>query len=649
MTEDEKLDMLAGDDLLGALKSADDSQFRDGTLSGVPRLGIPELHLVGAGSMGVHQGASTALASGLSLAATFDTGAAARAAGVAADEAEHRDNDIMLAPAVDILRAPRAGRAFEAYGEDPLLSSRLGVSWIKTVQAAGLIAEVKHFPANNQETNRYTVNAVISQRALREIYLPPFEAAVREAKAGTVMCGYNLVNGQPSCSNAALLDGILRREWGFQGPVVSDWSMAVKNTAESVKAGLNLEMPVGVFYTSFPLRSAISDNKITWADIDQLLRSTLRTMFAFGVFDHAPRTNNNSIDFTAHAKVSQQLSEQGITLLKNQKNVLPLKRTKIAVIGQPAATFRTAVGSAYVKPISTVTSLQGITARAGSGNVTYSNGVNLTAAAKAARSAKVAIVFAADARKEDADLACLSLQCGDKNLGNQDKLISTVAAANPNTIVVLQTGGPVLTPWAGKVKGIVEAWYPGGQGGTALARVLFGDVDPGGRLPVSFPAKETDPPTAVGAMQYPGVNGTVRYSEGVFVGYRYYDAKKITPLFPFGYGLSYTTFKLSKPTASRNRVQVTVTNTGKRRGYAVPQLYLGLPGTKAVPQPPKQLKGFTKIAINPGQSIRVSFPLDTRAFSYWDEKTSSWKVTQGCTKVMIGTSSRNIALTTTLC
>ncbi|WP_034488454.1 beta-glucosidase family protein [Actinomadura oligospora] len=650
LTGEEKKALLAGDDLVGPLRAADDPKYRAGTVHGVPRLGIPELYLVDAGSMGVKQGPNTALASGLSLAATFDPQAVRQAGALVADEAVHHGNDVVLGPAVDLMRTARSGRAFEAYGEDPLLTSRMGASWIGSVQARGLIAQVKHFPANNQEANRYSVNAVVSERALREVYLPPFEAAVREAKVGSVMCGYNLVNGLPSCSNTPLLDGVLRKQWGFTGFVVSDWMRGVKSTDGSMKAGLDLEMPVGVQYSPPALGSALENGKITWTDVDARLRARFRTLFAFGVFDRARPVNDGRIDYTAHGRTAQQLSEQGITLLKNTSGVLPLKAgTKIAVIGKPAAQVRSAVGSAYVKPVSSITPLKALTTRAVAKNVTYRDGTDVAAAVKAARAAKAAVVFVADARAEDADVTCLTLRCGDGKLGDQDALVTAVAKANPNTVVVMQTGGPVLTPWAGKVRGIVESWYAGGPGGTAIARVLFGDVDPGGRLPVTFPAAEKQAPASGNASQYPGVGDTVRYSEELLVGYRHYDAKGYVPAFPFGYGLSYTSFKFTSLKVSRTGVSVTVTNTGRRRGYAVPQLYLGLPSSKAVPEPAWQLRGFSKVALAPGASARVTFPLDARALSYWNTSSHSWQRAKGCAKVMVGSSSRSVALTGSLC
>ncbi len=339
----------------------------------------------------------------------------------------------------------------------------MGVSWIRSVQRAGLMAQVKHFPANNQEADRYSIDAIISQRTLREIYLAPFEAAVVDGGAATVMCGYNLVNGSPSCSGSALLDGVLRGQWGFEGFVVSDWATAVKNTEGSTKAGLDLEMPIGAFYTPPLLRAALNGGKIGWADIDRSLTRRFRTLFAYGMFDRPKRPADGKTNYTAHAATSEKLAEQGITLLRNTKGVLPIKTgTKVAVIGKAADQFRSGTGSMYVKPVSTVTPRQGITTRGGARAVTYHDGANLAAAAKTARAAKVAVVVVADARAEAADIPCLTLRCAatsDRTLGDQDKLIETVAKANPNTIVVMQTGGPVLTPWASKVRGIVQAWY----------------------------------------------------------------------------------------------------------------------------------------------------------------------------------------------
>jgi beta-glucosidase len=321
----------------------------------------------------------------------------------------------------------------------------------------------------------------------------------------------------------------------------------------------------------------------------------------------------------------------------------------IAVIGKVASSFITGGGSSTVTPYASVTPLQGIADRAGSNvHVAYDDGSNPSTAVALAKRSDVAIVVAANYETEGADLNCLSLECPNA-YGNQDGLIEQVAAANPNTIVVLETGGPVLTPWRDRVKGLLEAWYPGEQGGAAIARVLFGDVNPSGHLPVTFPQSESDAPTAGDPTSYPGVANVEFYKEGVFVGYRWYDAHHLAPAFPFGFGLSYTSFgygglRVSPDAGGGALITATVTNSGSRAGGALPQLYLGLPSLAGVPQPPAQLKGFAKVSLRPGQSARVSFPIDARALSYWDAGAGAWRVAPGCYRVMVGSSSRDLPL-----
>jgi beta-glucosidase len=636
MTLDEKLGLMAGDDAIGAATASYDESAHVGTVNGVPRLGIPAVHLTD-GPAGVRQGKSTALPAPMALGASFDVQAARRYGALAGDEAKRKGNDVIFGPAVDIMRTPLTGRSFETYGEDPYLAARLGVGWIGGAQEQGVLASVKHFPAYHQETNRFTVNAEVPPRALREIYLPPFEAAIREAHAGTLMCAYNKVNGDPSCGSEAMLDQILRGEWGFDGAVVSDYVFGAKDTAGSANAGLDQELPTGLFYSPLSLRLAMTLGQVSRATVDDRVRAILRTMFGGGVFDRAPYPNApDSIDVTGHTRAAADFAEDGITLLKND-GVLPLRAPRsIAVIGSAADEYVSGGGSSQVPARLPVSPRDGITRRAGAGvTVTYDSGRIPALAAETARRADVAIVVAADARAESSDQSCLTLNCGDPKRGDQDGLIRAVAAANPRTVVVLETGGPVLTPWADQVKGIVEAWYPGEQGGTALARVLFGDVDPGGRLPVTFPVRADDAPTAGHPEQYPGVAGTAHYSEGVLVGYRHYDAKGIAPRFGFGTGLSYTTFASSDLVVRPDSVEVTVTNTGARRGIAVPQLYLGLADAPGALQPPWQLRGFTKITLDSGRSTRVRFAVTERDVSYWDAAAGRWRVTPGPYRVRI--------------
>lgn len=645
LTLDEKLGLMAGDDVLGALRTSLSPTAHEGTVNGVPRLGVPTVLMAGGGPAGIKQGPGTALPAPISLGASFDVAAAARHGRVVGDEARRRGNDVALGPALDIVRTPLAGRSFEVYGEDPYLTAGLGASWIRSVQSQGVMASVKHFPANNQEHQRYTIDAVVPQRALREIYLPAFEAAVREGRAATVMCAYNLVNGRPSCGSRPLLTQILRREWGFAGTVISDWVMATKDTAGSVNAGLNVEMSVGVHYSPAALRRALGGGGISRAAIDLRVHEYLRTLFAHGVFDRRRYPNApEGIDEAAHDREARRLAEDGITLLKND-GVLPLRGPKsIALIGSAADEYVSGGGSSQVPPRAPVTVRQGVTARAGQGTtVTYRDGRNPASAAEAARDAEVAIVVVADSRGEGDDVSCMTLRCAAPGRGDQDALIRAVSAANPRTVVVMQTGAPVLTPWAGDVAALVEAWYPGQQGGHAVARMLYGDVDPGGRLPVTFPVAERDTPTGTDRRRYPGVNGKVHYSEGIFVGYRHYDARGIAPRFPFGHGLSYTTFAYRDLVVRPRSVTVTVVNTGGRTGVAVPQLYLGLRGTTGVSQPPRRLGGFAKLTLAPGAARRVTFRLDDRSSSYWDEKAGRWRKAPGC-RVMVGSSSRSLPL-----
>ncbi|NKZ06215.1 beta-glucosidase family protein [Actinomadura latina] len=649
LTGDEKIALLASDDPFGGPLGGFFEDAHADTNHGIERLGIPPVYMSD-GPAGVRQGKATALPAPIALAAGFDPAAAGLYGGTVAWEARHRGNDLVFGPTVDVLRTPRNGRTFEGFGEDPYLSATLGVPWIKGAQAQGVMTSVKHMAVYTQEQDRLSLAMKVDPRTLREIYLPPFEAAVKEAGAATVMCGFGKLNGRWACQDDAVLNKILRSEWGFKGFVPSDHT-AVQDTVAAANGGLDMELPLGMKYNAFLLKMAVAQQKVTQATVDGHVRNILRTMFAFGVFDRQAYPNDLSrIDRAASQTAARRIEEAGITLLKND-GALPLKAPKsIALIGRAAQESPSGFGSAKVVPFTAVSAQDGIARRAGAGTaISYTNGDDRGAAANAARNADVAIVFATDSQGEFFDKSCLTLQCGEPLRGDQDGLISEVAKANPNTIVVLNTGGPVLTPWAGRVKGIVEAWYPGQEAGSALARVLYGDVDPGGRLPVTFPVAENDAPASGNAAQYPGVDKTITLSEGVMVGYRHYDAKGIAPQFPFGHGLSYTTFSYSGLKASTKAVQVTVTNTGQRAGVAVPQLYIGMPSPGVdVPQPPKQLKGYTKVTLAPGQSTTVTFPLSSRSFAYWNEEAKAWKVADGCYKVMVGASSRKIAQTGTL-
>src|SRR6185503_10476811 len=390
------------------------------------------------------------------------------------------------APTINIARTPLGGRTFETYGEDPFLMARLGVGLIEGLQAQGVVASVKHYAANNQETNRTTVNADVDERTLREIYLPHFEAAVKEARAGSVLLSYNRTNGEYMAENAALVNGVLKREWGFDGFTLSD-AWGAHSTIGSANHGLDVELSEE-YYAPPLLSAAVLSGQVSEATIDEHVLRLLRVMFRFGMFDRPEFPRDGPIDVDAHGAVAREAAERGAVLLKNRGGLLPLdagRLKSIAVIGPDADAYKYGGLSAAVDAFYTVTPRQGIERRAGDGvEVRYARGDNRIEAAEVARSSDVAIVVASDSlfTNEGLDKPCLSLQCPPEK-GDEDGLIDTVAAANPDTVVVLETGTPVLMPWVDRVRAVLEAWYPGEEGGTAIARVLFGDVDPAGRLP----------------------------------------------------------------------------------------------------------------------------------------------------------------------
>jgi len=397
------------------------------------------------------------------------------------------------------------------------------------------------------------------------------------------------------------------------------------------------------------VKAALASGQASSSEVDDHVRRILRTLFAYGFFDRAAYRNDDSqIDKPAHAQTAERIEESAVTLLEN-RGVLPLDPSRVksvALIGPDADGFKTGGGSGDVTPFSYTTPRQALEQRGV--KVSYDDGSNPSRAAALAKSADATIVFASDYQTEGVDRRCLTLECPNSH-GNQDALIEQVAAANPRTIAVLETGGPVLTPWRDKVGALLEAWYPGEQGGTAIARVLFGDANPAGRLPVTFPQQEGDIPTAGDPEKYPGVAENVTYKEGVLVGYRWYDAKGIVPAFPFGFGLSYTSFDYRNLAVSPTSVSFDVKNVGARAGSDVPQLYLGLPQpAPGVVEPPKELKGFKRVTLAAGATQRVTLPISTRDLSYWNTAASDWRVAPGCVAVMVGHSSRDIALRATL-
>lgn len=682
MTQDEKITLVGG-------QGRDAAPHTGGTYA-IARLGLREIYFSD-GPAGVRQGTATAMPIPMALAATFSPSLARSYGAVVADEAKKKGNDVVYAPTVNIMRTPQNGRTYEGYGEDPYVVARTGVEWIKGAQSTGIIANIKHYAANNQEGfggvppitsvdgGRMLVNVNVSYRALHETYLPQFEAAVKQGDVGTVMCSYNRVKSSYACQNELLLQKILRQQWGFKGFVLSDYG-ASKDTVKDMNRGLDFVPFQGVTDQSYSpelIRLALASGAVTIATLNEHVRLILRTFFAFGVFDRRAYANDASkIDKPAHRKVAQSVEERAITLLKNN-GILPLKKSvdKIAVIGPYADRFVTGGGSGTVNAANPVTALKGISKRAGKKvEVTYADGSNVPEAAVLASEADVAIVVVGDVQTEGQDKDCVGLNCSADfvnsngvlflqgssclqescplNGEDQDGLIEFVAALQPNTVVVLETGGPVLTPWRDNVAAVLEAWYPGQAGGTAIARVLFGDTDPGGRLPATFPASADQIPTAGDPRRYPGVAEEVFYTEGLKVGYKWYDAKGFKPAYEFGAGLSYTTFRYGRLRVKRERgrgdpnvvatATMRVTNTGRRAGIAVPQLYVSKPDRKGLRQVPRQLVGYASTRIGAGRSVKVSFPLNQRTFASWAGNEGGWRTVPGCYTLGAGASSRTL-------
>lgn len=636
MTLDEKISQLHG--------IQNDTAYR--IVPGIPRLGIPPLLVcngpAGFGPAGPgHQGKATALPAPISLAATWDPHAAYIYGKVAGSEAVLYGNNFLESPDVNIARTPHNGRTFESFGEDPFLTSQMGVGEIEGIQSCGIIANVKHYVANSQETDRFRIDEIIGERTLREIYLPAFRAAVLQGHVGSVMAAYDKVNGTFCSENNFLLTDVLRKEWKFKGFITSDFG-AVHSTVPAARGGLDVEMPTGIYFGK-ALKRAVKEAEIPVSVLNEKLVRRYSTMMRFGVWRELPK---GAIPVRKDADIALKIGEEGVVLLKNQNHLLPLNAHKIhsiAIIGPFAEHAMTGGGgSSHVDPILTVSPKEGIKKIAGSNvSVLVNDGTDIAQALAIAKKADVTILMLGDRQTEGRDHP-ISLG------GNQDKLAEAVLKANPHAIVVLKTGGPILMPWIAKASAVVEAWYPGEEDGNIVAAVLFGVVNPSGKLPITFPKKNSDLPTQT-VEQYPGVNDTVHYSEGIFVGYRWYDAKHIEPLFPFGYGLSYTTFayknlKVSKPDHNTVTVEFTVKNTGKRAGTEVAQLYLGMPSTTKVPQPPLQLKGFKRVYLAPGQSAHINITINAHDLSYWNITSHSWQIMPGTYKVYAAESSQDIQL-----
>ena len=791
MTLEEKADMLSGTGM--------DEGFDTRPL---PRLGIPMMKMTD-GPLGVRRGKSTAFPAGVALAATWNPELAAEMGKAIAREAKGKDLNVVLGPCVNIHRIPMGGRNFESFGEDPFLASKIAAGYVRGMQSENVIATVKHFAVNNQETERGTINANADERTLREIYLPAFKAAVKEGGVWAVMGAYNRLNGPYCCANPWLLRTVLKEEWGFKGIVMSDWG-AVHDVDSTLNGGLDLEMPGGDFLTKGNVLKAVKEGRADQKTVDDQIRRMLRAMLSMGLFD-TTKAVNAGVDTLAHRKLALKIAQESAVLLKNTDGLLPLNKAgikSIAVLGPNATAARTGGGgSSLVAAYDSISPLEGLrkklkdgveiryalgipggveltpvesaclappNAKAGEkgllgeyfnnekfqgkpalkridsqigfnwgdhspdpavhpdhfsvrwtgtlvpeksgfyylgtgsddGSRLYMNGsllvdnwgqhaieykyalvelkagrrypvridmyeaaggagmvlgwsyrsvkepVPLEEALDAARSSDAALVFVGSTERlesEGFDRRDLTLPPA------QVALIKAVAAVNPRTVVVLHSGAAVLmSDWLDLVPSLIEVWFPGQEAGDAVADLLFGDVNPSGKLPTTFLKRWEDCP-AYG--NFPGADGNVYYREGIFVGYRHYDTRNVEPLFPFGYGLSYTTFeygdlKITPEKAKEDRkvkVTLSVKNTGKTAGGETVQLYLN-DDQASVERPAKELKAFQKVSLQPGQKKTVTWILDKSALSFYDVGKKGWAAEPGKFNVLVGSSSRDIRL-----
>jgi beta-glucosidase len=688
MTLDEKIQLLHGTGMEGLSPIsplAVHSNGGAGYVVGIPRLGIPAIQMsdaaYGVRSSGENGRYSTALPSDIAGAASWDLDAAYEYGALIGRELRAQGYNMSLGGGVNLTREPRDGRTFEYMGEDPLLAGKMVASVMKGLQAQHVIGDIKHYALNDQESGRNAVNVNIDQRAARESDLLAFEIALQDADIAAVMCSYNRVNGDYACENRYLLTDVLKQDWHFKGFVVSDWG-ATHSAAKASAAGLDHEEPGWIFYDG-ELKRDVQSGKVPETELDDHVRRILRSMFATGVVDEPPR--KSVVDVMGGFEVAQKIAESAIVLLKNDGGQLPLDAAKvrsIAVIGPHADVgMISGGGSAQVDPPGgnaimppgqgdtkwqekiwfPTSPLRAIRAKIPTANVQFDSGADPASAAALAKNTDVALIFAYQWESEGMDLENLSLP------EHQDELIAKVAAANPHTVVVLETGGPVTMPWESEVTAIVEAWYAGSCGAEAVANILFGDVSPSGKLPITFPRSEEDlphptivqpPPESVPNPRKgetwkqiaPGLPPfQITYDEGVKVGYKWYDAENKPVLFPFGYGLSYTTYSYSNLRASAAEdptVSFTVTNSGNRAGAEIAEIYASLPA--AAGEPPKRLVGWSKVELNAGESKDVTVRVEQKLLSIFDVKKNGWQLIPGEYTFMVGGSSQDLPLKETI-
>jgi beta-glucosidase len=688
MTLDEKIQLLHGTGLAGlgpVSPLAVKSNGGAGYVKEIPRLGIPAIQMsdaaYGVRNSGENGRYSTALPNNLASAASWDLEGAYEYGALIARELRAQGYNMSLGGGVNLTREPRNGRTFEYLGEDPILAGKLVAAVMKAEKDGHVIGDIKHYAVNDQENGRNAVNVTIDERTMRETDLLAFEIGVRAGDIPAVMCSYNRVNGDFACENKYLLTDVLKKDWGFKGFVVSDWQ-AAHTVAKASAAGLDHEEPGEIFYGE-AFKKAVQSKQVPQSELDDHVHRIVRSMFASGVIDDPPV--KSVVDVAGGFEIAQKLAENSIVLLRNEQNQLPLNAANIksiAVIGAHSDVgMLSGGGSAQVDPPGgnaimppgkgnthwqdhiwfPTSPLKNIRAKAPGANVQFNAGTDPASATALAKNSDVAIVFAHQWESEGMDLETLALS------DHQDDLISAVAAANPHTIVVLENGSPVLMPWVTKVNAVVEAWYPGTRGAEALANILFGDVNPSAKLPITFPKSDADLPHPT--LVKPPIESTTRdgdddawkkiakglpafqlkYDEDLKVGYKWYDAEKKEVLFPFGYGLSYTTYSYSnfKVTPGKNvRVTFTVANTGTRAGSEIAQVYAALPASAG--EPPKRLVGWSKVKLNAGESKDVTVEIDSLYLSVFNAGKHAWELTPGDYTFMAGPSSQTLPLKDTV-
>ncbi|MGO4514304.1 beta-glucosidase [Terriglobus sp. 2YAB30_2] len=658
----------------------------DGT-DAIPRLGIPAIQMADS-SYGVTKGAamgrySTALPSNLGAASSWDPEMIFEYGSLIGRELRDQGYNMSLGGGVNLTREPRDGRTFEYQGEDPLLAGTLAGNFVRGIQSQHLIGDLKHFAVNDQESGRNSLNVNISKRAMRETDLRAFEIALRISDAGAVMCAYNRVNSDFACENSYLLTDVLKGDFRFRGFILADWG-GTHSTVKASHAGLDMEQPHNIFFGT-ALRKAAESGEVSQDEINEHVHRVLRSLFATGTFDDP--TRGQVPDVEGGYRIAQEIAEKSIVLLKNKNDVLPLSTdtSSVVLIGGHADVAVPSGGgsgqvdppggspvppppphdffSAGIRPAWMPSSpLHAIMAKMPSAKISYVSGDDLTAAAAAAKSADVAIVFAYQWESEAVDLPTLDLS------PDQNKLIEAVAAANPKTIVVLETGGPATMPWIDKVAGVVEAWYPGIRGSEALANILTGAVNPTGKLAVTFPRSDADLPHPNLVLPPPGSlpdfnhlvadNSNIfsvlfqtlpafqiNYDEGLKVGYKWYDAEQKPVLFPFGFGLSYTSYEysgLKVQGGDTMTASFTVKNTGARIGIEIAQVYVSFP--EVAGEPPKRLVGWARVKLAAGASKLVSIAIERDRLTIFDESADTWKMVPGRYNLLVGGSSRDLPL-----